>query len=222
MISILSPTRKRPAELKRMVLSAAATAKNPIEIVTYFDEDDTASAMVAAELNLKIVVGPRITLSATWDKCLPLATGDLVCQGNDDIVFRTPGWDVMVEREFDNCPDKILMVHGDDLGGCRAEFGPHPIVHRKWIEIVGYFIAPHYQSDFGDSGVNDVANALGRRRFLPFIVEHMHHAWGKAEKDQTTLERLANHDRQNPEKVYAEHLPERLEAIRRLREVMQA
>jgi hypothetical protein len=185
-----------------MVESVRSTAKNYIEIVLYIDKDDPVSVETARTLGIKWVVGPRIMLTNCWNKCIPLATGDIFMQGNDDIIFRTPNWDQMVEKEFTKVPDGILMVYGNDMGMHRETFGPHPFVHRRWVEILGYFIPPYFESDFGDAWVNDLANAVSRRRYIPIEVEHMHFMMGKAEKDQNTLERLERHRIQNPDHIW--------------------
>ncbi len=223
MISILCPTRRRGTQFTQMVASARLTAKNhPLEVVAYVDEDVRGEADTYRELlNVKCVVGPRTVLTDCWNRCLPLVTGDIVMQGNDDVIFRTPGWDQMVEAAFAACEDKILLVHGDDLGFGRERAGAHCFVHRRWVEVVGYFIAPHFSSDFGDVWLNDVANALGRRRFVNFVVEHMHPDLGKAPVDETTRERKARHARDDVAGLYQRLAPRRAEDVAKLRAVIQ-
>lgn len=203
MISLLLPSRGRPRELQRMIESVRSTAVNEIEIIVRFDDDDQKSIIATQLSGIKILVGPRLReITKYWNECFDACHGDIVAQMNDDVIFRTPGWDVTIENAFAECPDQILMVHGNDLGGQRDKFGPHPFVSRKWIETLGYFIAPYFSSDYGDTFINDLANALGRRKYLPFVIEHMHFIWGKAEVDQTTRERLERHDADNPQMLY--------------------
>ena len=227
MISILTPTRKRPKQLARMVRSAWETALNPPEIVVYIDDNDNSYDLShpvndgIGALDVKIVDGPRILLTDTWNKCYEVSTGDILLQGNDDIIFRTPRWDVMVEEEFEKCCDKILMVHGDDLGCQHESFGAHCFVHRKWVEAVGFFIAPWFSSDFGDTVLNFAANQLDRRRYLPMAIEHQHFIFGKAVVDETTKDRLTNHVRDNPEQIYEQKLPERMQMVEKLGAVIR-
>lgn len=172
------------------------------QIVVYVDNDDLGSAELAQKLGIQCFIGPRITLTQCWNELLPFATGSILMQGNDDFVMRTYGWDVMVEEAFAESKDKILMVHGSDGGSCHEKFGIHPIVHKRWVNAVGYFIAPYFSSDFGDTWLNEVANGLDRRKYLPFVVEHMHHIYGKAEVDQTTRDRLRRHGQDDVHAVY--------------------
>ncbi len=163
-----------------MASSARQMAMKPIEIIVWLDADDPAltdNLRVCREEKILYLLGPRDVIhSSRWDKCLPLATGDLLYHANDDIEFGTPSWDLMIEEEFEKCPDKILMVHGDDLFCQREHFGCHPCVHRRWVDTLGYFIPPYFDGEYGDAWVNDLANRIGRRKFLPFICEHLHYS----------------------------------------------
>lgn len=221
MISILLPTRKRPLFLKRLVDSIRETSTNQPEIVVYIDDDDAISPPMATGLGLTTVIGPRITMTDYWNKCYEKCSGDLVMQMGDDVVFKTPGWDVMVEEEFAKWPDKLVLVHGDDLDtNFRSRFGTHSLVHRKWVETLGYFIPPYFSSDNGDRWLMAIADFLGRRKFLPFVTEHMHFRTGKAELDSTYRERLARHEADNPNELYNKMFAERLVDIEKLHKVI--
>lgn len=189
MISILTPTRGRRDGLVRMVMSALQTASRPskVEIVAYVDMDDEATYR---ELGVPVlfVVGPRIILSDCWNQCLKASSGNLLMMGGDDMVFRTPNWDVMLEEVFQVCEDGILMAHGDD-GICGEKFSAFPCVSRKWAEITGYFVPPVFVGDYADMWLFDIANVLKRRRYVPFLVEHLHYTFGKSSFDQTYRER---------------------------------
>ncbi len=235
MISLLIPTRKRPAGIRRVVESARATAKGQFEMVFYIDNDDPESRDVVqgqiigetgAHGIVRYLCGPRIVLSNTWNKCAEIAIGDIFGQMNDDIAFRTPGWDVMVEDAFAGCADKILMVHGSDGSNAGYAsgadgFGPHGFCHRRWYETLGYFTPPFYSSDFGDTHLNELASAIGRRRHLPFVIEHLHFIFGKAEVDQTTSDRLARHSADNVEQLYRDLAPLRQLDIEKLKAAMR-
>ena len=223
-ISALCPTRNRIAEFRRMLDSLRFTARNPVEVVIYVDDDDPVRERYKQIEGVKCIIGPRISaITQCWNECFKVATGDIFMQGNDDVIFRTPGWDEMVTQEFAAYADKILMVHGSDLGYHHDhgnKFGPHPFVHRRWIETVGYFIPPWFCSDWGDTWVNDLANAVDRRRYLPFVVEHMHFLMKKAGKDATTLDRLAREKRDEPRTLYGQLASRREQDAEKLRASM--
>jgi len=142
-------------------------------------------------------------------------------QAGDDIVFKTPGWDVIVEQAFAESEDKILLVHGNDLDpNFSSRFGTHSCLHRRWIETLGYFIPPYFSSDNGDRWLMEIADFLDRRKYLPYITEHIHFRTGKAELDSTYRERLERHQRDNPDALYIEMFPERYADIEKLQRVM--
>jgi hypothetical protein len=220
MISALIPTRRRREMFARTVDSIRSTQTSDVEIVAYVDNDDVAT-YADFRSDVKFVRGPRIVLSNTWNKCAAAARGEILLQGNDDIIFRTPGWDRVVENEFSKCPDRILMVHGSDgsgvIGSSTGGFGTHPFIHRRWMETLGYFTAPFYSSDYGDTHLNELANAIGRRRFVPIVIEHMHFWLGKGPQDETTNDRLVRHNRDNVEQLYRDLAPLREVDIEKLK-----
>lgn len=229
MISILIPTRGRPRQFSEVVYSVCETVRGTAgwEIIARLDDDDPLAEEYSmfTDITVRHIIGPRIVLSNMWNKCAAVARGDIFCQGNDDIIFRTPGWDQVVEQEFANYPDRIVMVHGNDgsqgYGSGTGQFAPHPFVHRRWYETLGYFTPPYFSSDFGDTWINELANGIGRRRYHPFTIEHMHFIFGKAETDKTTSERLERHSRDMVDVLYRDLAPLRQADIDKLRAVMQ-
>jgi hypothetical protein len=222
-ISLLVPTRGRPENVERLIKSLQETSAVMPEVVLYVDLDDEKMIdwQRPAGVDVKFVTGPRITLSECWNKCLEVATGDILMHAGDDIVFKTKGWDDMVRRAFAAYSDRILFVHGDD-GYWGNRFGTHGFIHRKWVETVGYFVPPYFSSDFNDTWLNEVANAIGRRLYLPFVTEHMHFLFGKGEKDQTHIDRLERHKKDEVEKLYNELAPKRVEDAERLLRVINS
>lgn len=174
----MTPSRGRPEQLARMARSIRTTAVHPVEIIVWLDDDDPAMADNLAICNLfgmKWIVGPRDVIhSSRWDRCLPKANGNILLHLNDDLVFRTPGWDRMVKDFFDASPDKLWVVGGDDGYLHSATLAPHPIVHRRWLNTLGYFIPPYFDGEYGDTWVSDLAARVDRLKFLPFLCEHMH------------------------------------------------
>jgi hypothetical protein len=193
MISLLCPTRGRPEEFLRMARSAVslATHARRIEIVAYLDDDDPAdySSSHGWFAGLRYVTGPRILLSEMWNECYRAARGEILMHCGDDIVFRTPGWDSIVRETFRSFPDRIVCVHGDDCSPNTDALATHGFYHRRWVETVGYFVPPLFSSDWNDVWLTDVADMIGRRVKIPIVTDHMHYSFGKAERDQNTIER---------------------------------
>jgi hypothetical protein len=208
MISLLLPTRRRPHNLSRVLDSIQRTATEIPEIICWVDDDDNSYDDFDHE-HVYFFSGPRMVLSETWNKCAERAHGDILMMCGDDMVFKTPSWDAMIEDAFADCPDKIQMVHGDDGMAQNCNFGAFPTIHRRWVDTVGYFVPPVFQGDYADTWLNDVANALGRRKHLTYLTEHLHPAWNKAPKDQTYEEKWERDRTFNPSKVYEDMISER-------------
>lgn len=217
MISVLVPTRGRPDGVRRLVTSARDTATDEVRFVFYVDDDDEPSPAVVDELSETLLVGPRIVLSEMWNRCWEHADADVAMHCGDDIIFRTHGWDQRVLHEFDRYPDRIVFVHGED-GIQHGNIGTHGFLHRRWIETVGYFVPPYFSSDYNDLWLSEVADALGRRVYLPDVyTEHMHPVAGKAPLDLTHQERLARHQQDDVERLYRDLVDRRAEDVAKLR-----
>lgn len=223
-ISILLPSRGRPTDFLRMLQSALRTAvhSRQLEIVAYIDDDDPALSdyLMFRDHRLHHLVRPRALLSQCWNECYLHASGEIVMHAGDDIVFRTPGWDHMVREAFAASEDKILFVHGDDLGPHGQTFGTHGFLHRRWVDEIGYFVPPYFSCDWNDVWLNEVAESLGRRVLLPFVTEHMHYTFGKSERDLTHAEREERGAQDDVVSLYKRLEPQRGQDVRRLKAVM--
>lgn len=163
-----------------MARSVYNTASRPedIQIILWLDEDDPTLPeykQVCDELGILYLVGPRNVIhSSRWDRCLPLATGELLAHLNDDIVMKTQGWDDIVREWFDRSEDKLWLVGGDDAYLHSETVACHPIIHRRWLETIGYFIPPYFDGEWGDTWASCLAIQIGRKKLLPFVCEHLH------------------------------------------------
>ncbi len=223
MVSLLVPTRNRPDNLKRFYDSAMQMADKPtqIEVVAYIDNDDLSYDFSFSRL--RYVRGPRIVLSQMWNKCYEMALGPIYGHMGDDIVFRNKGWDTLVKDKFKEFEDKIVFVHGDDMSNVHLDqFGTHGFLHKNWVDAVGYFVPPYFSSDYNDTWLNDVANAINRRVYIHDLkTEHMHFAFNKGPVDITHEERLKRHENDNVGGIYQDKAPERDADAEKLRKVMK-
>lgn len=227
-ISLLCPTRGRPQSMRRLVASVDETAAGPVEIVFYLDEDDHESIAMAKELldarggGIVPIAGPRIVLSQMWNECYRHAGADVLMHAGDDIVFKTTRWDDLVIEAFEQHPDRIALVHGNDLLQ-GPNLATHGFLHRRWVEAVGYFVPPYFSSDWNDTWLTEVADAIGRRVYLPNLVtEHLHPLAGKATWDVTHQERLDRGARDDVAALYASKADERAADAAVLRSAMTA
>lgn len=227
LISILCPTRRRPGQVRELVRTAIETAAYPerLQFVFYVDGDDPTRAEVQglqtggsiANGGVVVITGPRVVLSAMWNECYALAEGDVLMQCGDDIRFRTRHWDQQVLSQFLRYPDRIVLVHGED-GIQGKRIATHGFIHRRWVQTVGYFVPPRFASDYNDMWLTEVADAIGRRVYLPQVyTEHMHPVAGKGPLDRTHQERLERHNAQDCDRIWRDTKPERAADAAKLR-----
>ena len=223
MISVLVPSRGRPNGILRLAhtMFHTATYERHVELIVYRDDDDhTRYLNLYPGWNIRYITGPRRLLSECWNVCAEHARGEILMHGGDDITFHTGGWDQQVRDAFAGCPDKILFVHGDDLGPHEGSLGTHGFLHRRWVDTVGYFVPPLFSSDWNDVWLTEVADALGRRVQLPFVTEHHHYTFGKAERDQTHAEREERGTRDDVAGIYQRTKAERRLDVEKLKAAM--
>jgi hypothetical protein len=194
-ISLIMPTRERPFLARRMLDSVFATASRPshLEVVLYIDGDDRPSHEINHP-NLQIikVIGPRAKMGAMTRACYAASRGRYTMLANDDLVFRTPGWDRVIVERFLVWADRVALVWGNDLFR-GARLPTHPFLSRTTCELMGGICPEAYRRDYIDTHIYDIFCALDRlghdrRVFLPdLIFEHTHVENGKAEADRTSI-----------------------------------
>jgi hypothetical protein len=190
-----------------MLQSALATAANParVEFHAGIDHDDPALQEYRELLHRTPThlhtYRPRVRPSVMWQQLYAKASGGILMLCNDDVLFRTKGWDERIEAEFQKYADRLLLCWTNDLEPAARGKANHWFVSREWCEALGFFC---WEGDCGGRGAleyfgNDdvpwmVAQAVGRAVYLKDVhVEHMHAKYGKAPKDATYTEpRKAN------------------------------
>jgi hypothetical protein len=166
-ISVLVPTRGRPERFAEMLQSLRSTADGDVQVVAVFDEDDKTRDQYDLTGITRIVVPHRHDMAGLWNIAWQYATGDIAMMCGDDVIFETPGWDSTVEMTFDEVPDGVLMVYGND--GSPRQAPTLPFVSRTWIDATGELTDELLQGWFADEWVWSIAAELGRVVYLPEV-----------------------------------------------------
>lgn len=196
---------------------------NPVNVLVYCDANDPELIdyqMLEADraLHTRIHVGPRIVMSDMWNVLALKAKADILMLAADDLLFRTPCWDVHVAREFAMYPDGIVMVYGRDGVSNKPS---HPFVTRRWVEVLGHFTSGAFAADYADQHLADVARGVNRAVYLPELyIEHLHPYVGKGPEDQTFVERTERMGGDAMHHLYESLAHERTDDIAKLREAM--
>jgi hypothetical protein len=192
-ISLLLPTRGRPALAERLIRSVATHASrvDRVEIILYVDEDDTGShRLTSGEISVTRIIGPRTTMGGYNTACFALARGDIIALVNDDMVIGTPGWDDKLIELDAGFPDKVYLAYANDLFKKR-NVCTFPILSRRTCELLVEPYPLAYRGAFIDYHLFDIFKRLQRAgfdriRYLNDVIfEHLHYRTGKAPFDET-------------------------------------
>jgi len=193
LVSLLLPTRGRPALTERFLRSAAEQAerREAVEVVVYADEDDPLSHVLdAAGLACTTIVGPRATMGTLNSACLARSRGEIVVLCNDDIVIRTPGWDRRLRETHAALRDGVYLAYPNDLFKGR-KLCAFPMLSRAACDLLGEPFPRAYKGAFIDYHLLDIFKRLEKRGtprlvYLEDVVfEHMHYRTGKSAYDDT-------------------------------------
>jgi GT2 family glycosyltransferase len=215
-LSLLVPTRGRPHLLRQLLESIRATTHRTesIEVVLYVDDDDEATKALTFDglPVVRIVGAPDESMGRMFASCFEAAHGSRLMLLNDDVVFRTSGWDAAVASAFARFPDGIALVYGNDLDQGRR-VPTFPIVSRRTCEIVGGICPPGYLNLHIESHLHDIFRQLASRGhertvYMPDVVfQHLRPATSRkrdpahddrlflslAEEREAVAEKLARH-----------------------------
>jgi len=230
-VSVLAPTRARPHLAVAMAKSLFASAEDPdnVELLVYMDDDDPTTedglrqfeeAFPEGSQNLVINVGPHEGLGKAWNTLAYMANGRFLSMGNDDLEYKTKGWDTALDRELVKFPDEIVcMFFNDQLN--RQRQCAFPTITRKWYETVNHFTGEYFHFFWHDTWIEHIAKDLGRLHYISdVIVTHHHHKRGNV-RDATVQARVRAAHQSDGKIFMSEELKaERAELAERLKKHM--
>jgi hypothetical protein len=209
-IGMLIPSRER-LNLKLTLISSIITSVDDINNVNlYFgiDDDDptreTAMKICEAIPFVHFVPihndGKFIGLGKMWNELARNCDDEIFGYLGDDMIFKTPGWDTQILEEFnsDNLPeDKIKAVHCYDGQRPNGELAVNAFIHRKYMDVVGYFIREEFLINWSDQWLHQMFSSFDRLKYRKDIhIHHNHWVFGGREKDDVATRMLSdNHDK---------------------------
>lgn len=162
--------------------------------------------------------GKFIGLGKMWNILAKQCNDEIFGYVGNDMIFRTPGWDTKIINKFKNeCPkDNIMLYHCDD-GYHKQNLCVNAFIHRKYMEIVGYFIREEFLINWSDRWLYQMFKAFNRVEYIPDIfIEHNHWVFGRRPKDSTG-ERMQQADQGGiSDKLWITLAPERVKEIQKL------
>ncbi len=175
------PTKDHPRLMRQLFDSIVKTTADlkQLEIVLYTDTDDRESALLNdPRLSFTRLCGKNETMGRITQRCFDASCGRYIILGNDDMIFRTKGWDKILLAEFSRSPDDIALLYGNDLYYGK-EVATFPILPRMSCELMNKICSEEYRKHCIDPHVLDIFMRLAelghnRKTYLPQVVfEHM-------------------------------------------------
>src|SRR5579884_1576108 len=167
-LSLLLPTRGRLSSVLRLFESIRQTVSNSadIEVVLFMDEDDHESrGLVWDRFHTSTIIGkPGTPMGRMTNACFEASHGRYVMLLNDDVQFRTPGWDRRVHEAFEKFPDGIALVYGNDQDQ-EAAVPTFPILSRRCCQVLGKICPLSYRNLHIDAHLHDIFRRLRRRGY---------------------------------------------------------
>lgn len=186
-VSVLIPTRHRLERLRMLLLSYERTTEgveHASELIFRVDDDDHETQDFLSSAR-GLIIGPRLqgyrSMVAFFNEMAVEATGDVLMCGNDDMVFRTPGWAPLVLTVANRFPDGLFDIGVSTLN---EDHYPFATVSKLAAEHMGFLWDPRIF--WGDIFLRDVMGAFGRNVKLPLV--QIDHEWAGFKPDAVFLE----------------------------------
>lgn len=185
---IITPSRRRPASVKRLTEAVAGTCTAQTDLIFAFDDDDPdleASAEAACRPGAWYVTGPRQSMCAWTNELAMKNAGNYraLASLGDDHVPRTKGWDTMLLDGLGKFGGTGIAYGNDELA---PDLPTAAVVTSDIVAALGWMCLPGLSSYCPDNvwfDLGDGAGCLVHR--MDVIIAHLHWTSGLAPGDET-------------------------------------
>jgi hypothetical protein len=188
-VSVLVPTRGRIERLQTFFASYEATIaghEDLSEVVFRVDDDDHSTIDFLRASGKPYIretlIAPRLqgykSMPTFFNEMARAANGNVLMCGNDDMVFRTPGWARTILDAANEYPDGLFDF---GVSTYNEDHYPFSIVSRYVVQRLGFLWDPRIY--WGDIFLRDVMGAFDRCRMLPSV--QIDHDWAGNTPDKT-------------------------------------
>lgn len=166
-ISIIHPSRSRPAQAMAVRDKWIRNADNELEYVFSLDLDDP----MRRQYKGNILLNNNTSAIAAINYAAYFSTGDLLIVVSDDFDC-LPHWDTMLLKALEGKEDFIVKTPD----GIQKTLITLPIMDRKYYERFGYIYYPEYKHMFCDQEMTAVGHLMGKVIDVPVLFEHKHYS----------------------------------------------
>lgn len=203
-VSIIFPSRKRVEMLNETLYSiySLADLENPnFEVIIKVDFDDHETLDYIKNWsneyeNLYFIVSSRkqgfLNIVDFYEDTIDLAKGKYILVANDDMLFKTQNWNIILESKLND-----FKIYFPYVNGYREAFY---IIPKELYHILGH-IAPHNQAD---TYLNWLGQVLGINEYLDDIEFYHHFGY----EDETLQDKMKVIDINYASRDYHRNSPE--------------
>ena len=167
------PSRGRPDRIQEMLNSFDETKSDGTSIYIVLDDDDPKLIDYLKILNgrpyeirkrdlLAQIHNYIVMFHPAYDYYMPI---------NDDVIFRTKGWDNILVETIENRGGGWGISYGNDLcGNVRWELPTFGCISGNIVKTLGYIYPIELRALFGDTFLLDLGRALGRLFYCQDVV----------------------------------------------------
>jgi len=223
MISLLCPTRFRPQLALKLYQTFRDTQDGKNELIFCLQKEDPKIKqyleVFKANNITKFFISESMPTSYLWNQMALQAKGDLMTLVGDDVEILTQGWDTKIEEAANKIKDNIFVLTVDDGRKDKPQGQymrcPHPTMHRKWLETLGYFVPPFFMHRYLDTYTQSLALKLNRFIELPEVVFN-HLKFDHSNDDTGVRSRnWLNYDKYVYEKISHRYFNQDLDALKK-------
>ena len=195
-LAVLVPSRGRPENLSRLIEAVHRTARGRTHVIAGVDLDDPRIPDYRRLRSTITGVGDRIHESperrnlVEWTNFLAAD-----CDGayrfyasiGDDMVPKTPGWDVKLMGAIDEDFGGTGIAYPWD--GIRDDIPEAYVISADLVTVLGWMMQPGLQHFYNDNVWADIGHGAGCiRQLRGVVVDHVNVGTGRAVVDQTALD----------------------------------
>jgi len=181
-------SRERPDKFFACLDNITSLARHDdYEIIATLDVDDLS--ICNPEIRDRIATYPKVTAYFgisknkidAINKNISFATGEIICNHSDDMVFIKEGFDLDILEAF---KDFNGLVHFPDQK-TGAKLITYAMMHKDYLDIDGWIYYPEFDSVYADNFQQDLAKRRNKYKFVgKKILEHRHSRWGYGPYDE--------------------------------------
>lgn len=180
-------SRERPDKFFACLENITSMARHDdYEIVCTLDVDDLSMCntevrdMISKYPKVKAYFGISKNKIDAINKNVSFATGEIICNHSDDMVFIKEGFDLDILEAFKDF--KGLVHFPDQRVG--AKLITYAMMHKEYLDIDGWIYNPNFDSVYADNYQQELSKRRKKYKFVgKRILDHRHSLWGYGKPD---------------------------------------